>query len=317
MAGLGLQMQNSVPLVIPSGTPVYFDELLVNSDSNITYSNGVISFTNAGEYFVSWFVVTKTAGSIMGANFSIVTGENPPTHYSAGSGFKNGEISGFALLNVTPGFSIRLQNETDADISLSGIVPANAGISILNAVERGATGEPGPTGATGITGATGASYTSEGFSGYLSTFSVSSNSQLKDWSTASPYFNSGNFDPITGNYTVPSTGRYIIQATINYSTTTAITISLGSSINPAFVVQKTSPSTAVLLTGLFPILNVNIALILTLRSILGSGTVTMAGEVVLNAGDVIGLYYMSRGLTLNLTLGGSSGGIVWSVNRIA
>ena len=325
MAGLGLQMQNTVPLDIAPGGPVLFDEVLVDSDANISYSNGIISFADTGEYYVSWFVVTKTAGGIMGADFSIVTEENPPTYYTAGSGFKNGEITGFALLNVTPGFEITLKNVSAMRVGLSGIVAVNAGISILNAVERGGsgptgatgiTGPTGPTGATGITGLTGPTFTAEGFSAYLSSVSVSSNSQLAGWSVSSPYFNSGNFNASTGNYTVPATGRYIIQATINYSTSAVITISLGSGVNPAFVVQRTSPTTTELITGLFPILNVNIALILTLRSILGSGTVTLGGEVQLNAGDVVGLYYMARGLTIGLNLGGGSGGIVWSINRI-
>lgn len=180
----------------------------------------------------------------------------------------------------------------------------------------GPTGATGPQGPTGPTGATGPTVTSEGFSAFLSTASVSASSQLTGWSVAAPYFNSGNFNPTTGNYTVPATGRYIIEATINYATTAVITIALGAGINPAFVVQRSSPTVTSLITGLFPILNVNIALILSLRTILGSGTVTLAGEVQLNAGDIIGLYYVANGLTVGLNLGGSGSGIVWSVNQI-
>ena len=131
-----------------------------------------------------------------------------------------------------------------------------------------------------------------------------------------PYFNGGNFNPSTGNYTVPTTGRYLIQATINYATTAVISAALGTGINPAFVVQRTSPTTTNLITGLFPVLNVNIALILSLRTILGSGTVTLAGEVRLNAGDVIGLFYVANGLTIGLNLGGASNGTIWSINQI-
>jgi hypothetical protein len=180
----------------------------------------------------------------------------------------------------------------------------------------GTGGATGPQGPTGPTGATGPTVTSEGFSAFLSTASVSASSQLTGWSVAAPYFNSGNFNPTTGNYTVPATGRYIIEATINYATTAVITIALGAGINPAFVVQRSSPTVTSLITGLFPILNVNIALILSLRTILGSGTVTLAGEVQLNAGDIIGLYYVANGLTIGLNLGGSGSGIVWSVNQI-
>ena len=327
MSGLGLQMQGSAQLDIPSGAAVLFNETLEDSDPNLSYNplDGTISFADAGEYYVSWFVVTKTAGGAAGADFSIVTNESTPKFYTAGNKFNMGQISGFALLTVTAGFAITLQNSSEADVGLSDGALTNAGISILNAVERGATGPTGetglqgPTGPTGIqgpTGPTGQTLTSEGFSAYIPTLSVSASSQLSNWTVSSPYFNSGNFDPVSGNYTVPSTGRYLIQATINYSTTAAISLSLGPGVNPAFIVQKNLPTTSPLISGLFPILNVNIALILDLRAILGSGTITLAGEVLLNSGDRIGLYYVAGGLTLNLNLGGSSSGIVWSVNRI-
>ena len=477
MAGLGLQLQNTTPLIVSANAAVMFNEILVNSDTNVTYNpaDGMITFINAGQYYVSWFVTVKTALGVFGPSFSVVTNETPSSSYSAGSGIKNGEIFGSAVLTVTAGFSISLRNELAAEVSLSDVVPVNAGISVLNAGSagptgptgatgptgtigligatgptgstgatgpqgatgvtgpqgaigptgaqgvigpagptgatgaqgvtgptgptgaqgvigpigptgasgtqgvigptgptgatgaqgvtgpigptgatgaqgvigptgptgatgaQGVTGPTGPTGATGPqgvigptgatgpqgitgptgpTGATGPTVTSEGFSAFLSTASVSASSQLTGWSVAAPYYNSGNFNPATGNYTVPATGRYIIEATINYATTAVITIALGAGINPAFVVQRSSPTVTSLITGLFPILNVNIALILSLRTILGSGTVTLAGEVQLNAGDIIGLYYVANGLTIGLNLGGSGSGIVWSVNQI-
>ena len=504
MAGLGLQLQNTTPLIVSANAAVLFNEILVNSDTNVTYNpaDGMITFINAGQYYVSWFVTVKTALGVFGPSFSVVTNETPSSSYTAGSGIKNGEIFGSAVLTVTAGFSISLRNELATEVTLSDVVPVNAGISVLNAGSagptgptgatgatgpqgatgstgpqgvigptgltgatgpqgnlgltgatgatgpqgiigptgatgpqgvigptgpagaQGITGSTGPTGATGAqgvigptgptgaqgvigptgptgaqgitgptgptgvtgaqgvigpagptgatgaqgvigptgptgvtgatgpqgdlgptgatgatgpqgiigptgatgaqgitgptgpTGATGPTATSEGFSAFLSTASVSASSQLTGWSVATPYFNSGNFNPATGNYTVPATGRYIIEATINYATTAVITIALGAGINPAFVVQRSSPTVTSLITGLFPILNVNIALILSLRTILGSGTVTLAGEVQLNAGDIIGLYYVANGLTIGLNLGGSGSGIVWSVNQI-
>ena len=417
MAGLGLQLQNTTPLIVSANAAVLFNEILVDSDTNVTYNpaDGMITFINAGQYYVSWFVTVKTALGVFGPSFSIVTNETPSSSYTAGSGIKNGEIFGSAVLTVTAGFSISLRNALATEVSLSDVVPVNAGISVLNAGSAGPTGPTGatgatgpqgatgptgtmgPTGATGVTGpqgatgptgsqgvtgptgatgatgpqgptgltgstgatgpqgdigptgvtgatgpqgiigptgptgatgpqgitgptgptgATGPTVTSEGFSAFLSTASVSASSQLTGWSVAAPYFNSGNFNPATGNYTVPATGRYIIEATINYATTAVITIALGAGINPAFVVQRSSPTVTSLITGLFPILNVNIALILSLRTILGSGTVTLAGEVQLNAGDIIGLYYVANGLTIGLNLGGSGSGIVWSVNQI-
>ncbi|MFJ5767935.1 collagen-like protein, partial [Lysinibacillus sp. NPDC093210] len=178
----------------------------------------------------------------------------------------------------------------------------------------GATGLLGPTGPTGATGPTGPAFT-EGFSAFLSTLSVSTSATLSNWSVASPYFTTPAFNPTTGIFTVPTTGRYAFEATINYSTLAAISLGIGAGVNPSFAIRRNT--TTNLITGLFPILNLSVTL-LTIRAILGSGTVTLAGEVNLTAGDTIDLVYEANGLTLSLTLGGAnSGGIVWSCHRIS
>ncbi|MFA4133767.1 MULTISPECIES: hypothetical protein [unclassified Brevibacillus] len=180
----------------------------------------------------------------------------------------------------------------------------------------GATGATGETGATGATGATGPAFTTENFSAFLSTVTLGESSQFVNWSTASPYYGSPSFNPLTGTYTVPATGTYAIKATINYETSEAITVSLGPEITPAIEVQRITPTATNLIIGDFPVLNVNIALVLILRTILGAGTVTLAGDVQLNAGDTLGLFYVANGLTINLNLGGSGEGIVWSIHRL-
>ncbi|WP_064200202.1 hypothetical protein [Brevibacillus brevis] len=174
----------------------------------------------------------------------------------------------------------------------------------------------GISGATGATGATGPAFTTENFSAFLSTVTLNESSQLVDWSTASPYYGSPSFNPLTGTYTVPATGTYAIKATINYETSEAITVSLGPEITPAIEVQRITPTATNLIIGDFPVLNVNIALVLILRTILGAGTVTLAGDVQLNAGDTLGLFYVANGLTINLNLGGGGEGIVWSIHRL-
>ncbi|WP_144519259.1 collagen-like repeat preface domain-containing protein [Bacillus thuringiensis] len=181
----------------------------------------------------------------------------------------------------------------------------------------GPTGDTGATGATGITGATGENFATEGFSAFLSSIAASTSTQLTNWSVSDPYYSNALFNAVTGNFTVPATGRYTFNTTINYSTVAAITISLGAGVNPAFILRRTSPITTDLLNGLFPILNVNVALVLTLRTILGAGTVTLTGDLNLNAGDIIGLFYEADGLTVPLNLGGNDdNGIVWSCHRI-
>ncbi|PEF60326.1 protoporphyrinogen oxidase, partial [Bacillus cereus] len=179
-------------------------------------------------------------------------------------------------------------------------------------------GATGPTGGVGATGATGAGVVAEGFSAFLLSAPVSSSTQLGGWSVSDPYYSDPSFNAVSGNFTVPTTGKYTFNATINYSTNAAITVALGATVDPAFIIRRTSPTNTDLLNGLFPILNTNIALLLTVRTILGDGTVTLTGDVHLNAGDVIGLFYEADGLTVPLNLGGNNdNGIVWSCHRIS
>lgn len=70
-----------------------------------------------------------------------------------------------------------------------------------------------------------------------------------------------------------------------------------------------------MVAGNVPIFNVNIALLLTLRTILGSGLVTLVGDVNLSVGDTIGVFYIANGLTVPLNLGGvNPPGAVWSMH---
>ena len=154
MADIGLQLQNTIADYIAAGGAVLFNETLVSDDPNVVYNSadGTISFVQEGEYYVSWFVVTKTGLGTSGPSFSIVTNEATPTYYTAGSGIKTGEISGFALLNVSAGFSFTLRNVTNGGVRLNDNVEVMAGIAVVNIGKGGPTG---PTGATGATGATG------------------------------------------------------------------------------------------------------------------------------------------------------------------
>lgn len=155
----------------------------------------------------------------------------------------------------------------------------------------------------------------EGFAASANAVVLTSGGQLTSWNVNSPYYGNPNFDPSTGIFTVPRTGRYHIAATINYQTTASVSVELGAGVNPAFTVRNISTSQD-LLSGLFPILNTSLVL-LTVRVILGSGTVTIAGDVELTEGDQIGLFYVDSGLNVSLNLGGTTTPITWSIHRIA
>ena len=91
MADIGLQLQNTIADYIAVGGAVLFNETLVNDDPNVVYNpaDGTISFVQEGEYYVSWFVVTKTGLGTSGPSFSIVTNEATPTYLYGWKRYKN------------------------------------------------------------------------------------------------------------------------------------------------------------------------------------------------------------------------------------
>ncbi|GGJ64051.1 hypothetical protein [Virgibacillus salexigens] len=113
-----------------------------------------------------------------------------------------------------------------------------------------------------------------------------------------------------------TTGRYSIKVTISYQTT-VITAQIGAAVNSSFVIRRTSPTVTIIVTGLFPVLNVTIALLLNLRIIIGSASVTLSTGVNLTAGDVLGLFYQVEGVTINLNIGtATTPPTVWSIHRL-
>jgi hypothetical protein len=147
----------------------------------------------------------------------------------------------------------------------------------------------------------------EGFSAYKSSLTVSADTTITNWNVASPYFSGSNFNETTGFYSVPKTGVYQTQAVISYSTGT-ITSQLGAN-SPTFIIKRTSPAANDLVTGKLPVLDVSILALLTLKTLLSSSTVTLAGTLQLTQGDAIGLLYNANNLTLTLTLQN----ILWAI----
>ncbi len=176
--------------------------------------------------------------------------------------------------------------------------------------EKGQPGPVGPAGPQGDQGPPGTSVTSEGFSASGTTTAISSSTKILGWEVYPPYYANSAFDPSTGKFTAPATGKYAIHATVNYKTNAPVSVSIGSNIDPVFLVKKNGNTD--LIKGYMPILDVNIALVLTLRSVLSSATVTLAGDVELQAGDEVELYYEADGLTLNFDTD-----IVWSIHRLS
>lgn len=140
--------------------------------------------------------------------------------------------------------------------------------------------------------------------------SFSATTPLTGWTANVPFYADAAFDAANGTFVVPATGTYKISSVVNYSTAAAVSVSLGAGINPAFEVRRNGSD--MLAQAKLPILNVNVALVLTLRTVLGSAAVPLDAEVQLNAGDVVGLHYNANGMTLALNVQDTN----WSIHRI-
>ncbi|GGH25175.1 hypothetical protein GCM10007423_09190 [Dyadobacter endophyticus] len=153
-----------------------------------------------------------------------------------------------------------------------------------------------------------------GFTATKNALAINASGSINDFNQE--YAAGPGLNVVTGAYTVPETGIYHVSAIVNYSTTAAVSVSLGAGVDPKINLRANGVTNK--LTGNFPLLNVNVALVLSLRAILGSGTVVLSGDVPLTAGDVLDLYYEADGLsiTLNLGSGGTDNGIVWSMRKL-
>jgi hypothetical protein len=145
---------------------------------------------------------------------------------------------------------------------------------------KGVTGQTGPTGVTGPTGRV-TNITDSGIAPAVP-IPPGVSTLLTGWSQAPPYTASGNFNAAVGVYTVPQTGTYLVHGSAYLESPGAFTTS-----------ETSIPTFRVLVNGVpedsidFPEFNVNIALVLTLRTPLSRSKVDSTQLLDLNAGDVI------------------------------
>lgn len=124
------------------------------------------------------------------------------------------------------------------------------------------------------------------------------------WSTN---YNTGNFDPDNGTFTVTVPGKYRVSAMINYSTLSSLPV-LVLDLPPYIALTKNDVTQV---SGNFPVMNVD-DVILDLRTILGSGQVVLLADLVLVVGDELNLAYKAN-LPIKLII---EDGSTWSITKI-
>jgi len=138
---------------------------------------------------------------------------------------------------------------------------------------------------------------------------------ITGYTTDPPFYPGAGFGGAMGFYVVQQTGRYSVSVTFNYATTASVGVSIGDA-NPEFILRRLLPINEDLLFANLPVLNLSILGVINVRAILGSGTVTMAGDLQLNSGDLLALSYNADGINIEIDLGAPDGNIVWSMTKI-
>lgn len=151
----------------------------------------------------------------------------------------------------------------------------------------GPAGPQGPIGPAGPVGAQGpAGVQAVVQADYSATIGPSaSRSTIIGWSGPSVESLDG-FDPDTGEFTAPQAGTYEISYDATAGPSSAVTISTGANTWFALTLDRNGVD---LFERRFPVLDVNVALVLTLRAPLREASVSASRYVTLAAGDVVAL----------------------------
>ena len=126
--------RGSAVIVYPNGTLVF--DTIVSSDglgTQIDYdtSTGIITFLEAGYYYIDWFVAPKHGLTTDGSNWAIQTSISQQSIIGS-SHVKVSVTTGFALLNAAANETVRLVNVSDGPIYLSHAVQAQAGLIVYS-----------------------------------------------------------------------------------------------------------------------------------------------------------------------------------------
>ena len=116
-------------VVVPENGTLVFDTIVSGVGTQISYDivTGVITFNEAGYYYIDWYVAPQFGLTTNGSNWAIQTTISRKT-FIGSSHTKVSTTIGFAILNAEANETARLVNVSDGFISLSRFVLSKAGL---------------------------------------------------------------------------------------------------------------------------------------------------------------------------------------------
>ena len=116
-------------LIVPENEALIFDTVISSEGTQISYdiSTGVITFNEAGYYYVDWYVAPQFGLTTDGSNWAIQTSLSQ-IKIVGSSHTRVSVTTGFAILNVEANETVQLVNVSDGALSLSQAVQSKAGL---------------------------------------------------------------------------------------------------------------------------------------------------------------------------------------------
>lgn len=134
-----IQLERLLPVgegvVIPVGGTLVFDTTVSSDGTSIGYNagTGVITFVDAGYYFIDWSVAPQSGLTVDGSNWAIETSIGGLTIIGS-SHTKVSVTTGFAIINAVAGETARLVNVSSGALTLSEAVQSKAALVAYNIV---------------------------------------------------------------------------------------------------------------------------------------------------------------------------------------
>ena len=115
--------------IVPENVALIFDTVVSNEGTAISYNTttGVITFNEAGYYYLDWFVAPQFGLTTDGSNWAIQTNISQLT-FIGSSHTKVSVTTGFAIINAAANETAQLVNVSDGSLSLSQTVQSKAGL---------------------------------------------------------------------------------------------------------------------------------------------------------------------------------------------
>lgn len=128
-----IELEKALPVgegvIVPVNETLVFDTIVSSDGTSISYDTGtgIITFNEAGFYFIDWYVAPQFGLTTDGSNWAIQTSISGLSIIGS-SHTKVSVTTGFAIINAVAGETARLVNISSGALTLSQAVQSKAAL---------------------------------------------------------------------------------------------------------------------------------------------------------------------------------------------